>query len=200
MTRWLRAVAIVATALAIGLPAAQAADLDYYDPGPRRFGSAYDDPRYADLYGDTPARPPSIERHYAAPYPPPYRPQPDYAPRPTYGYGYPPIPREPVYRDDYAPRRYVEVDPYRRGYEPHRGNGCLGKEQVRWQLERQGWQDFHDPYIGGQGVAFLKARRPSGRLFQLQVDRCSGEIIQARPLEPRHGPFADYDQRPRYRY
>ena len=40
-------------------------------------------------------------------------------------------------------------------------------------------------------IATVRARRPSGRLFELTIDRCSGEIVSARPLEPRRfGPYA----------
>jgi hypothetical protein len=203
MTRWFRAVALAATALAVTAVPLAAADLDDVEP-PRRFGSPYDDPRYADLYGDAPLVAPRPERRYALPYPP-HRPHPDYDPRPAYGYAQPPIPRVPVYRDEPAPRRYVDLEPRSPrddyGYGYGRAPGCLGKDAVRWQLERQGWQGFHDPRVVDRDVAWVKARRPSGRLFQLQLDRCSGEILAARPLEPRYGsPYADYDGRPRYRY
>ena len=37
----------------------------------------------------------------------------------------------------------------------------------------------------------LRARRPNGRLFELTMHRCSGQIVEARPLEPRpFGPYA----------
>ena len=54
----------------------------------------------------------------------------------------------------------------------------------------QGWHDFHDGDVRGD-IATVRARRPSGRLFDLAIDRCSGEIVSAQPLEPRRiGPYA----------
>src|SRR6185503_5806741 len=87
-------------------------------------------------------------------------------------YDGPPIPREPVYRDDDygrdrgyydGPRRYSHVDP-RRPYAGH----CLPREVVKEQLLRQGWHDFHDGNVQGD-IATVHARRPSGRLFALAI-------------------------------
>jgi len=96
-----------------------------------------------------------------------------------------------------AVRRYSGPPPY--------GQTCARSEQVQQRLSEGGWRDFH----GGQpqgDVVTLQARRPSGRLFELTLHRCTGEIIEARPLEPRpFGPYAfnrpphdSYDSRPRY--
>ena len=41
---------LIAAALAVGAPSARAADLDYGPVGPGRY-SAYEDPRYRDIYG-----------------------------------------------------------------------------------------------------------------------------------------------------
>ena len=171
------AAGLLAAAAASG---AQAADL--YDSPPRdRYGSAYDDPRYADIYK----------------YPKP----PAYAVPPPYAGPYvrPPVPRERVYREDeeyYArpydgPRRYSYDEPRRRYAGP-----CLPREAIKEQLLRQGWQDFHDGDARGD-IATVRARRPSGRLFALTIDRCTGEIVNADPLEPRRfGPYA-YGPEPR---
>jgi hypothetical protein len=193
LPKWL-AIAGVAAATTVGAAiAAQAADLNYRDYGNRQ-GSAYDDPRYADLYGDGPPPPPPIthQRRYAAPYAEPH----------------PPIPRAPVYREpvpQWGHRQYSEVQPhdYQRSdaYQPPRhraysaGPGCLPKDEIRYQLERDGWRDFHEPQIVDQGTAALRARK-QGRTFELRVDRCSGDVLTARPLEPRPGPYADYGSRP----
>lgn len=144
---------------------AVAADLS----GATEYGSPYDDPRYADIY-----------RH------PPHRPE--------------------VYRDSYkvdAPRRHADDDddddvrytrradrdylppmrPDPRYAEPRHGrhNGdCVPRELIRDRLSADGWRDFHDVTIDGD-VAILSARRPSGRLFELEIHRCSGEIVEARP-------------------
>src|SRR5262249_9382293 len=93
MRSWALVAGLMAAVVTTG---AQAADLDE-GPPPDRYGSAYEDPRYADIY-KYPSPPP-----YAVP-----------APRPYAG---PPIPREGVYRDedygpdDYPGRRYSYADP-----------------------------------------------------------------------------------------
>ena len=171
MRNWLLA-AIATASLAMSAPAVLAADLNYYDP-PQRYGSAYDDPRYADLYGHQPQPPPPPlpeKRYYGE----------------HYGYNAVPIPREPVYRD-YPPPRY-------RTYAER--PGCAPKDEVRFRLERDGWTGFHDAQILDGNTAYVKARRHNGRLFGLRVDRCSGDLIEARPLEPRGMPYADrrYDR------
>jgi hypothetical protein len=168
MRSWVWAAGLIAAAFT----AAQAADLDE-GPPPERYGSAYDDPRYADMY-KYPSPP-------AYPVPPP---------RPYAG---PPVPRERVYRDeefgpDYDPgygRRYSYAEPV-----PPYGGRCAPREAVKERLYRDGWGDFHDGGIHGS-VATVRARRPSGRLFELTLDRCTGEIVRAEPLEGRaFGPYA----------
>jgi hypothetical protein len=177
MRSWVLAAGLLAAAVTTG---AQAADL-YDGPPPDRYGSAYDDPRYADIYKYPPPAPYAVPpRPYAGvPVPPPY--------------ATPPIPRERVYRDDYAyepkygpgPRRYSYAEPV-----PPYGRGCVPKEEIKDRLLRHGWHDFHGGTPQGD-VATVRARRPSGRLFELTIDRCSGEIVSAQPLEPRRfGPFA----------
>ena len=167
MRSWVLAAGLMAAAVTTG---AQAADLDE-GPPPDRYGSAYDDPRYADIY-KYPSPPP-----YAAP-----------APRP---YAVPPVPREGVYREeeygpDYYPgRQYSYADPA-----PPYARHCAPREIVRERLFRDGWVDFHDGDIHG-GVATVRARRPNGRLFELTLDRCTGEIVRAEPLDGRaFGPYA----------
>ena len=102
-----------------------------------------------------------------------------------------PPPRGPVYRqydEEYdPPRRYAYGDA--RSY-------CVPRHEVRHRLHRAGWHDFHAAELRGE-IATFHARRPSGRLFVLAVDRRSGEIVSVRPLEPRyHGPYAYYGPRP----
>lgn len=161
---------LLTAAVSVGSTRAPAADLND-GPPPDRYGSAYDDPRYADMY-KYPSRPPQY-----APYAPP---------------------PGPAYRDDddddaYAPpRRFSYADP-RPPYGPY-GARCVPREEVRYRLTRQGWQDFQDAELRGE-VATVRARRPSGRLFELTIHRCSGEIVDARPLEGR--PFGPYAYGPR---
>jgi hypothetical protein len=174
MRSWVLAAGLLAAATTTG---AQAADL-YDGPPPDRYGSAYEDPRYADIYKYPGPAP------YAVPQPRPY-------PGPYAGL---PIPRERIYRDegygydrgyDDGPRRYSHVDP-----RPSYGGHCVPREVVKDRLLRQGWHDFHHGNVQGD-IATVHARRPSGRLFALAIERCSGEIVSAHPLEPRRfGPYA----------
>ena len=188
MRSWVLAAGLMAAAFTTG---AQAADLDE-GPPPDRYGSAYDDPRYADIYKYP--RPPA----YVVPPPRPYT-----GPPGPYASGPPPyagpIPRERVYREDddddrdYAPgpRRYSYADPV----PPYAGR-CAPRELVKQRLYREGWRDFHDGDARGS-LATVRARRPSGRLFELTLDRCSGQIVRAEPLEGRRfGPYA-YGPEPR---
>jgi hypothetical protein len=153
---------VLAAALAVAMStgAAFAADLD--DDGPRwdKRGSAYNDPRYADTYK-----------------------YPD-RPRPPYAGKYPPPPHA-GYRDDddddYGPppRRFSYADRGLAYREP-----CVPRAEIKHRLLSAGWHDFHDPDLRGD-LASVRARRPSGRLFDLTIDRCTGEIVNARPLQPR---------------
>lgn len=180
--QWLLGAAGSAALAALSSATAWSADLNYYDP-PQKYGSAYDDPRYADLYGRSPPPPPAPpipeKRYYGEGY--------------GRDYGRVPIPREPVYRDyDERPPyegRYAEAPPRQRIYGAR--PGCAPKDEVRYRLEQEGWTGFHDAQIANDNTAYVKARRQNGRLFALTVDRCSGDIIAARPLEPRGLPYAD---------
>lgn len=139
-----------------------AADLDN-DP-PVRHGSAYDDPRYADLYGSAP-----------------------------------PIPRERVYRYDDRREDY-------RWDDQRRASACASKDVISSRLERDGWGEFTNPQVIDRARATVDARRPNGRPFRLEVDRCSGEILATRPLDAqrygsnqdRYGNYADGGRRPSY--
>lgn len=187
MRSWVFAASLMAAAVTTG---AQAADLDE-GPPPDRYGSAYDDPRYADIYKYP--RPPAYGVPPPGPYasgPPPYAGPTPYAGPPYAG---PPIPREGVYRNDgygydrdYAPgpRRYSYAEPVA----PYAGR-CAPRELVKERLYRDGWRDFHDGDVRGE-IATVHARRPNGRLFVLAIHRCSGEIVRADPLEG--GPVGPY--------
>jgi hypothetical protein len=107
----------------------------------------------------------------------------------------------PAYDDDDGP-----PSPPRRYSGPHHAPACARSEEVRGRLNDMGWRDFHGGHERGD-VVVLRARRPSGRLFELSLDRCTGEIVEALALEPRPhlGPFAFnrphrhfYDGHPRY--
>ena len=138
--------AVLLSSFAGFMTTAHAADL--YDDAPVRRGSAYDDPRYADMYGRPPA----------------------------------------------PPQRAYEYD---REPQPRRAQNCPSKDEISRRLERDGWDGFKNPQLIDRDTATIDARRPSGRPYRLEVDRCTGEILAARPLElPRYSaderPYRDY--------
>ena len=154
-----------------------AADL-YSEGPPPSYGPAYDDPRYADLYGRPPAR---VETYRSDTYR-------SYE-TPRY-YEPPPIPRADVYQDE---RRYAD--------RAHRD--CPTKAEISRRLERDGWGAFRNPQVIDRDTATIDAQRPNGRPFRLEVDRCTGEVLAQRPLDrPRYGsesyygPYADNGRRP----
>jgi hypothetical protein len=181
MKSWVLAASLLAAAATT--TTARAADLDE-GPPPDRYG-AYDDPRYADVYG-RPQPPPA----YVPPQPPRYAP--------------PPVPPGYVHRG-YVERDYDEDydrDDYggRHAYAPPSayGHGCAPHELIKERLLHQGWRDFRDAEERGQ-FATVIARRPDGRPFALTIDRCSGDIVNTRPLgEPglAYGPPPRYWGRP----
>jgi hypothetical protein len=72
-------------------------------------------------------------------------------------------------------------------YPPRYADRCVPHEVVRDRLLSEGWGDFRDFEPRGR-VVLVQARRPSGRLFDLTIDRCSGEVVDARPV---FGPRAE---------
>ena len=71
---------------------------------------------------------------------------------------------------------------------------CLESWQIEERLSDDGWVDL-DARSTRQGVTRINARRDdTGRPFTLRVDRCSGELISARPSYKVLG-----EHRPRYR-
>jgi hypothetical protein len=112
-------------------------------------------------------------------------------PPPRYAAPYAPPP-PPVYRQEH-------YGPPPHGYDRHEGRaagGCAPQEVIRARLERRGWGDFHDPQVEG-AIVHLRARRPSGRLFDLTIDRCTGEVLGAEAIEQRaaQGPLPPMDWR-----
>lgn len=91
------------------------------------------------------------------------------------------------YKDDPLP------PPPRRAEAPR--ERCVPRREIEERLVSEGWRDFTDPEKRG-GLGIFKARRPNGRLYELSVDRCSGEIVDARPLGGEYRPYASY--RPYY--
>lgn len=71
---------------------------------------------------------------------------------------------------------------------------CLESWQIEHRLRDDGWTDI-DARSTRRGVTRIDARRDdTGRPFTLRVDRCSGELISARPSYKVFG-----EHRPRYR-
>ena len=162
------AAGLLAASVVAGAGCALAADLDYGRVPTDRY-SAYEDPRYRDLYAPDP------RQAYAPPPGAYYR-----------GVPPPPVPPSYVYRPD-GPYRYSEVAPDWR----HRGgDGCLPREEIRHRLIGEGWREFHDLDLRDD-LARVNARRPNGDLYSLKVDRCTGDIVSSRLLERgQGGPYA----------
>ena len=85
----------------------------------------------------------------------------------------------------------ISSRPIRRRPTPDATAACP-RELARDRLRAAGWRGFHaiEPR---DGVVLVKARRPSGRLFDLTIDRCSGEVVDAKPIYGygrRYGGFA----------
>ena len=175
MKRATLAAGVFAAALMAGTAGTMAADLDYGRAPTDRYSEAYEDPRYRDLYAPEP------RRYSAAPrYEPRY--EPGYAP--SYAPGHP-VPPSSVYRDN-APYRYGQ-------------NRCIPREAVRDRLLSEGWGNFQDLELRGD-AARINARRPNGDLFSLQVDRCTGQILNSRLIQRGGiGPYA-YEDGPRRPY
>jgi hypothetical protein len=68
------------------------------------------------------------------------------------------------------------------------------REVARDRLRAAGWRGFYavEPR---DDVVLVKARRPSGRLFDLTIDRCSGEVVDAKPIYGRR--YGGFDGGPR---
>lgn len=172
MTRLSRLKAALLALPLLGGTAASAADIYDRNYVPRQ-GTAYDDPRYADIYGrDHPPRytaPPPYSNHYV-------QPPPHHGSRDRYGY-LPPLPEAPRFdQRQHYPRRHAEP-------------GCLPREQVRQMLIDDGWREFQDIEISG-GFARVTARRSNGNAYRLKVDRCTGEIARADLIDRQPGSYA----------
>jgi hypothetical protein len=180
--RWGGLAAVTALAVILspsfitGVVGSSAHAADIYDQAPRR-GSAYDDPRYADIYGDSDAR-----RYDAPRYDVPRRePYARYAERHE-----PDHPR--VYRDDYlAPmpgvRRFDRHDDH-----PNR-SACISRDEAKDRLVESGWRNFHDVDLRPE-IVLITARRSNGQVYRLKIDRCSGEILNARALDGHSDTYA----------
>lgn len=57
---------------------------------------------------------------------------------------------------------------------------CLSKYGVREALNRQGWHEFANVEMRGE-YAYMIARNDNGRPFDLTIDSCSGDVVDAVP-------------------
>ena len=191
MRSWVLAASLLAAAATTG---AKAADLDE-GPPPDRYGSAYDDPRYADIY-KYPRGPQAYgvppPGAYGSPYagpsagpPPPYADPPRYAGPPPYAGPRSRASASIAKRKITTPATLPDHGAIPTPSRPRRSPGrCAPRELVKERLFRDGWRDFHDGELRGE-IATIR-RAPSERpLFVLSIHRCSGDIVRADPLEGR---------------
>jgi hypothetical protein len=108
-----------------------------------------------------------------------------------YGYPEPSRPLGPPRRAYLAPMPpdYFNGEPRSR----RRTDACASHHEIRSDLTAQGWSEFHDIELR-QSTALIEARRPNGNLYQLKIDRCSGEILNAQRLGDRRGPYASQER------
>jgi hypothetical protein len=191
MKRWLLAAALLAAAVA---PQAFAADLDDGEPPPPPYWKG---PRWKDSdYGYPPKSymPPPGYHDDEDDGPPPYSKKYSYEGPPYKKYGDKYEKYDDDDEDDGPPsKKYSDLPPYK--------GSCVRSEQVRDRLTSLGWGDFHAGKALSPTTVKLRARRPTGRLFELRLDRCSGVILEARPVElsPLR-PYYSYKQPPEHGY
>jgi hypothetical protein len=155
------ATGLLAASLLVAMaPPLRAADL--YDERPR-YGSAYEDPRYRDIYGHRAPHPAYVERRDLPP--PASVPVESYRDRRGYLAPMPP----PAYVD-------------RRHWLPGRETRCLPRHEIRRALQDDGWSGFHDLDVR-EADAIVHAYRPNGQLYRVKVARCTGEILSTRLID-----------------
>lgn len=95
------------------------------------------------------------------------------------GYPVPMPPPDDDYADAPPPAKRYGASPPR--HLPPKRFACLESWEIERTLARDGWTRIH-ALSTRRGVTRIRARRyDSGRPFVLRVDRCSGELISARP-------------------
>lgn len=80
---------------------------------------------------------------------------------------------------DYPDYSYSETERYSRTTQYDDGAGCLPRHAIRQRLRDDGWRDIEKLDVRGDAV-IVTAERPNGKLYDLKVDRCSGDIIDSR--------------------
>ena len=77
---------------------------------------------------------------------------------------------------------------------PRRTSECLSKYGIQHALHQQGFHDFDRVEMRGP-VAYMAARTDNGRSVDLEVDSCTGAVIEAHPVTTYYErPY--YEQRP----
>lgn len=84
-----------------------------------------------------------------------------------------PIPPRSVYGGKGFPRPH---------YDSYYHKDCVSRRVVRKRLRAHGWRGFRHFERNGDVVLVQARRRHSRRLFELTLDRCSGEIVDVCPL------------------
>lgn len=78
----------------------------------------------------------------------------------------------------YGDKSYKGEDFYRQRHYGH-NRTCLPQRAILRKLRRAGWRGFRRGRVRGD-IGYVHARqRYSGEIYELAVDRCSGEIISA---------------------
>jgi hypothetical protein len=108
-----------------------------------------------------------------------------------YTYPEPARPVGPPRREYLAPMPPHYFDGPRRHAGPP--NNCASHHDIRRDLNEQGWSEFNDVELRGS-TALIEARRPNGNLYQLKIDRCSGEILNAQRLGDGRRPYASRER------
>jgi hypothetical protein len=102
----------------------------------------------------------------------------------------PPYAEKYGYREAPPPNRYSHYDdrgaPPPRDWSRYDQRGCLSKGEIRYRLKEHGWQDLQELELRND-TAVVTARRPDGMSYRLEVDRCSGVIVQARLMDEGRG-------------
>ena len=183
------AASALAAAFVVGVSGAVAADLEHDRPpnGYKRH-STYEDSRYRDSYRPEPIPHRAGPRYYTAE-PVPLLP-------PAYVYG-----ERARDRDDDDDRAYAPFDRRgaRRDDDTRTHTACVSREEIKDRLLDEGWRDFQNIELRG-GMARIEARRRSD-VYVLKVDRCSGDIVNAKRLDRSDGGSYAYEQdRPRRPY
>jgi hypothetical protein len=106
-----------------------------------------------------------------------------------------PLPWRGSTKDDGYPVPQGPAESYAPPPPPRRTASCVSTVGMRDALNGQGWHAFSDVDYRGP-IAYMSARSDRGRRFELQVDSCSGDVIEAKPVVYAAPPRVYYEERP----